>query len=172
MRHSKPCQLGTRMRHYQDSQLQFLNYTKSCFPSSPTTTLKNGSIKKKDGSSWQLTFRTSLHVRPFSLFHKHRKCFLSFLILLHTTKINTDDNYLLQRILPPPSSSFSTYCHFHKALTVKNSLVKRSLIWVGVFWLSEVSIPHQKTAGKQVKLKMTVCVFKALKTSARLEHAT
>lgn len=37
---TKPCQLGVRTRNYQENQLQFSRYTKSCFPSSTTTTPK------------------------------------------------------------------------------------------------------------------------------------
>lgn len=78
------CQLGAGTRHYQDNQLQFLSYTKSCFPSSPTTTQKNGNIKKKDGSSWQFAFKKS----PSPCSTNTQNASLSLLILLHTTRIN------------------------------------------------------------------------------------
>lgn len=104
-----------------------------------TQYIPRSSVKKKEefGWFWQVIMLL---------------CLFSFLSIPPEQMI--DDNYLLQRILPPPSSSFSMYCHFHKALTVKNCLVKRSLIWVffglGFFfkwslfntllelWLSEV----------------------------------
>lgn len=86
---TKPCQLGVRTRNYQDNQLQFSSYTKSCFPSSTTTTRKEWEeIRRKMAEAGSQHLKRAYSKDPSSSSTKIQNASLSFLILLHTTKIN------------------------------------------------------------------------------------
>lgn len=107
VKQSKPCQLGTRTRHYQDSQLQFL-ITQNAVFHHPLLQLKRmGVLKRKMEAAGSLHLRRAQHktLLPVS---KTPKILLPFLILLHTTRIN---NWGQLPVAENSSSSFELIFH-------------------------------------------------------------
>jgi len=121
---TRPCKLWVRTRDYQDNQLKFSSYTKSCLPSPPTAvTRKEWKCKEE---RWQ-TLAVSIQKKPtqktlLPLPQTHKTLLYLFSSFSIPSKLMINKNYLLQRILSPhpSSSSFSMHCHFHKAPTMKN----------------------------------------------------